>query len=125
MEGIVHLTPDEILNGVVIKNHLVKEEERHDSSDDCDGEELDPRVEGALMALNKATDDINTSEGDLEVGCDCITMYLEDLSIFFYSINLFLLYAFSPSRKLRKTLRLKCTTSKLILNNYTKRYAFP
>ena len=30
-------------------------------------EELDSRVEGALMELNAATDDINVKEGELEV----------------------------------------------------------
>lgn len=37
------------------------------SEDEGEGEELDPRVEGALQELNAATDDINVSEKELEV----------------------------------------------------------
>lgn len=36
------------------------------SIDDGAGEDLDPRVEGALGRLNTATDDINRSEKDLD-----------------------------------------------------------
>ncbi len=36
--------------------------------DDGEGESLDPRVEGALLELNQATDEINVVEKALEVG---------------------------------------------------------
>ena len=39
------------------------------SSDEApEDEELDPRVEGALLALNQATNHINACENELEVG---------------------------------------------------------
>eukprot|EP00040_Diaphanoeca_grandis_P015275 m.77766 g.77766 ORF g.77766 m.77766 type:complete len:381 (-) comp25046_c0_seq1:81-1223(-) len=45
----------------------MSEDKREFSDDENDEEELDPRVEGALGELNTATDDINTSEKDLEI----------------------------------------------------------